>query len=130
MSSAAVICTESDRKSTRLNSSHLVISYAVFCLKTKKAIAILPRVRQTLAPRAQAKTGEHPHQNTRAEMGLGQLRLYFFPRVCRCASCARASIYACLACNTVSAPGATLRTKSDSKERQRSLRTEKRRTDN
>src|SRR5256885_11976006 len=24
-----------DRKSTRLNSSHLVISYAVFCLKTK-----------------------------------------------------------------------------------------------
>src|SRR5256885_8813521 len=27
-------CT--DRKSTRLNSSHLVISYAVFCLKKKK----------------------------------------------------------------------------------------------
>src|ERR687892_1821565 len=27
---------ESDRKSTRLNSSHLVISYAVFCLKKKK----------------------------------------------------------------------------------------------
>src|SRR5256885_12030422 len=26
-----------DRKSTRLNSSHLVISYAVFCLKKKKA---------------------------------------------------------------------------------------------
>src|SRR5256885_10747642 len=28
--------TELDRKSTRLNSSHLVISYAVFCLKKKK----------------------------------------------------------------------------------------------
>src|ERR1022692_1673643 len=28
--------TEIDRKSTRLNSSHLVISYAVFCLKKKK----------------------------------------------------------------------------------------------
>src|SRR5256885_4818833 len=28
--------TTSDRKSTRLNSSHLVISYAVFCLKKKK----------------------------------------------------------------------------------------------
>src|SRR5256885_13166017 len=28
---------ELDRKSTRLNSSHLVISYAVFCLKKKKA---------------------------------------------------------------------------------------------
>src|SRR2546426_6719612 len=27
-----------DRKSTRLNSSHLVISYAVFCLKKKKEV--------------------------------------------------------------------------------------------
>src|SRR5256885_9670626 len=27
-----------DRKSTRLNSSHLVISYAVFCLKKKKML--------------------------------------------------------------------------------------------
>src|SRR5256885_4477974 len=27
---------DEDRKSTRLNSSHLVISYAVFCLKKKK----------------------------------------------------------------------------------------------
>src|SRR5256885_6925643 len=30
-----------DRKSTRLNSSHLVISYAVFCLKKKKKTMIL-----------------------------------------------------------------------------------------
>src|SRR5256885_7068315 len=30
---------ELDRKSTRLNSSHLVISYAVFCLKKKKHIS-------------------------------------------------------------------------------------------
>src|SRR5256885_4823699 len=30
-----------DRKSTRLNSSHLVISYAVFCLKKKKKSSIL-----------------------------------------------------------------------------------------
>src|SRR5256885_2604579 len=29
---------EKDRKSTRLNSSHLVISYAVFCLKKKKKL--------------------------------------------------------------------------------------------
>src|SRR5256885_10012492 len=28
-------CSGGDRKSTRLNSSHLVISYAVFCLKKK-----------------------------------------------------------------------------------------------
>src|SRR2546426_2342363 len=31
---------EVDRKSTRLNSSHLVISYAVFCLKKKKNNAL------------------------------------------------------------------------------------------
>src|SRR2546426_9077253 len=29
------VCSKPDRKSTRLNSSHLVISYAVFCLKKK-----------------------------------------------------------------------------------------------
>src|SRR2546426_11254650 len=29
-----------DRKSTRLNSSHLVISYAVFCLKKKKTLSL------------------------------------------------------------------------------------------
>src|SRR5256885_4799796 len=33
---AAGCSTLVDRKSTRLNSSHLVISYAVFCLKKKK----------------------------------------------------------------------------------------------
>src|SRR5256885_11989175 len=31
-----------DRKSTRLNSSHLVISYAVFCLKKKKEPVCAP----------------------------------------------------------------------------------------
>src|SRR5438552_12752090 len=31
---------EGDRKSTRLNSSHQIISYAVFCLKKKKKILI------------------------------------------------------------------------------------------
>src|SRR5256885_7746557 len=30
------VAADQDRKSTRLNSSHLVISYAVFCLKKKK----------------------------------------------------------------------------------------------
>src|SRR2546426_7016856 len=35
-----------DRKSTRLNSSHLVISYAVFCLKKKKKILHnVPKIR-------------------------------------------------------------------------------------
>src|SRR2546426_8766041 len=34
--STASASTRIDRKSTRLNSSHLVMSYAVFCLKKKK----------------------------------------------------------------------------------------------
>src|SRR5256885_9696114 len=34
-----------DRKSTRLNSSHLVISYAVFCLKKKKKLLVTCRTR-------------------------------------------------------------------------------------
>src|SRR2546426_7091755 len=37
-----------DRKSTRLNSSHLVISYAVFCLKKKRRIAIESYLRELL----------------------------------------------------------------------------------
>src|SRR5256885_6962251 len=39
------LAVHGDRKSTRLNSSHLVISYAVFCLKKKKiktVLAIMP----------------------------------------------------------------------------------------
>src|SRR5256885_9761267 len=36
---------DEDRKSTRLNSSHLVISYAVFCLKKKNTESSLLRVR-------------------------------------------------------------------------------------
>src|SRR5256885_3792895 len=40
-----VIETMRDRKSTRLNSSHLVISYAVFCLKKKKAYPLGDRLR-------------------------------------------------------------------------------------
>src|SRR5690606_41773164 len=34
------VISETDRKSTRLNSSHVKISYAVFCLKKKKRKAI------------------------------------------------------------------------------------------
>src|SRR5256885_6762232 len=35
-SALCLVVGDVDRKSTRLNSSHLVISYAVFCLKKKK----------------------------------------------------------------------------------------------
>src|SRR5438034_8550432 len=37
-SANGVPATPADRKSTRLNSSHTVISYAVFCLKKKKNV--------------------------------------------------------------------------------------------
>src|SRR5438034_8752055 len=43
-----------DRKSTRLNSSHTVISYAVFCLKKKNRIHL-----------ASAATQHLPHQHQR-----------------------------------------------------------------
>src|ERR1039457_1512875 len=36
-----------DRKSTRLNSSHLVISYAVFCLKKKKKKKTMNNIHKT-----------------------------------------------------------------------------------
>src|SRR3712207_937828 len=40
----------SDRKSTRLNSSHANISYAVFCLKKKKISTPLTPIRRTTRP--------------------------------------------------------------------------------
>src|SRR5260221_6050746 len=44
-----------DRKSTRLNSSHTVISYAVFCLKKKKTR------RAATSPTTHAKIAPHAH---------------------------------------------------------------------
>src|SRR2546426_5678772 len=51
-----------DRKSTRLNSSHLVISYAVFCLKKKKAKNedLLTSAKQWLAAACQIAVTERP----------------------------------------------------------------------
>src|SRR2546426_9205739 len=45
MSTVVIPFVDRDRKSTRLNSSHLVISYAVFCLKKKKQRSRVPRNR-------------------------------------------------------------------------------------
>src|SRR5256885_5475499 len=64
----SVIMNCSDRKSTRLNSSHLVISYAVFCLKKKKVVDALVAGRdgraQTtlLRPRPAAQLHRAPEQ--------------------------------------------------------------------
>src|SRR5207244_10618808 len=38
--SASQVAGITDRKSTRLNSSHQIISYAVFCLKKKKIVIV------------------------------------------------------------------------------------------
>src|SRR5258707_4174885 len=57
--SYAVFCLKKkDRKSTRLNSSHANISYAVFCLQKKKANPL-----RTSTPRDSAKSVQLVHHN-------------------------------------------------------------------
>src|SRR5256885_3933052 len=51
-----VISGEQDRKSTRLNSSHLVISYAVFCLKNNKGVRA--QLHRGAPPRAEGLRGD------------------------------------------------------------------------
>src|SRR5690625_6656489 len=52
LSSPGPVWSPVDRKSTRLNSSHVAISYAVFCLKKKKIITVLQSAGlHKLAPR-------------------------------------------------------------------------------
>src|SRR5258705_7712212 len=53
-----------DRKSTRLNSSHLGISYAVFCLKKKKS-----KSSQRQQPRREAIFGPQQSHGQRQEQG-------------------------------------------------------------
>src|SRR2546429_969431 len=52
-----------DRKSTRLNSSHGYISYAVFCLKKKNThlIYVASTREPLLAPQTEPPTGLHAH---------------------------------------------------------------------
>src|SRR5436305_10746604 len=56
------VWSSSDRKSTRLNSSHVRISYAVFCLKKKNAreeCSLCPQ-RRRQPPLAPARHRHHP----------------------------------------------------------------------
>src|SRR5256885_13316611 len=55
-----------DRKSTRLNSSHLVISYAVFCLKNKKRLR--RTVHNTLTCLGSARFSTPIHRSHRAPL--------------------------------------------------------------
>src|SRR5215813_9898988 len=72
-----------DRKSTRLNSSHVRISYAVFCLKKKKivllhhpAIGDEPHHHQRGQPAA-ARAAEYHRRGQRCVL-LRQCQLFFF----------------------------------------------------
>src|SRR5258708_12151300 len=55
--------TETDRKSTRLNSSHQIISYAVFCLKKKKR-RLKKRSTTTISSRPLTTQHVHHHRAT------------------------------------------------------------------
>src|SRR5437588_7924934 len=54
------VLDEIDRKSTRLNSSHTVISYAVFCLKKNIGHAADQGTRPFERPPARAHRARHP----------------------------------------------------------------------
>src|SRR2546430_8792351 len=58
-STASRVNRRPDRKSTRLNSSHSQISYAVFCLKKKNYEHSEPSTRDGLALPAQSLLGSH-----------------------------------------------------------------------
>src|SRR5690349_23596835 len=58
---ATLLAAIRDRKSTRLNSSHVEISYAVFCLKKKKK-------------QNEAQNGAHAHVPPVAADGAGSVR--------------------------------------------------------
>src|SRR3954449_2136588 len=75
----------SDRKSTRLNSSHTLISYAVFCLKKKKQKTRLdneqnrPPTWTATYARLQIRTIELPlHTPTRSAMMILFTSFFFF----------------------------------------------------
>src|ERR1039457_6015288 len=79
---------EIDRKSTRLNSSHLVISYAVFCLKKKTSDGRVPHhprtaglypLRRPRARRASVSTdGENVRSGGSAPAGSAYINCFFF----------------------------------------------------
>src|SRR5256886_3576086 len=77
--SAALI--EEDRKSTRLNSSHSQISYAVFCLKKKHTQSVDARDRAGCADNRVRRTSGHPEADVCLERSVaavdGGVTMYF-----------------------------------------------------
>src|SRR5690606_32041018 len=62
-----------DRKSTRLNSSHVKISYAVFCLKKKNYLAAL--VDDVRVADGRAMLGQGGEEHSAVEVGYGVERV-------------------------------------------------------
>src|SRR5256885_3829836 len=60
-----------DRKSTRLNSSHLVISYAVFCLKKKGALEVKPVAENHLG-KQMIRCARHAHSHSKIDFPYGR----------------------------------------------------------
>src|SRR2546429_2999500 len=60
-------CGEKDRKSTRLNSSHGYISYAVFCLKKKK------KIQKSIADETQSSLHSHCNNSCRLHLNYTTL---------------------------------------------------------
>src|SRR5256885_3970250 len=67
-----------DRKSTRLNSSHLVISYAVFCLKKKKKETNVLALHDSdvLRHNHHLPKSDHTHRTTRGRDGTTYQGVY------------------------------------------------------
>src|SRR2546430_3712271 len=75
-SSCRSTCAPSDRKSTRLNSSHSQISYAVFCLKKKKEDILQVVSKWTGIPLQRMEQGEMARllqvESTMGKVVIGQ----------------------------------------------------------
>src|SRR5258708_31894411 len=63
------IVAEGDRKSTRLNSSHQIISYAVFCLKKKKRSYLYTASPADLHPLRATRLIAHPQVDDSTQNG-------------------------------------------------------------
>src|SRR5690606_41496638 len=57
-----------DRKSTRLNSSHVKISYAVFCLKKKKTATSPPKTKRNADQTETATTHQAPRDSRNTQI--------------------------------------------------------------
>src|ERR1039457_4537593 len=69
-----------DRKSTRLNSSHLVISYAVFCLKKWEISSGGPRASPSVAGALRACPASMPAGQSLSRSSVSQSLFFFYIR--------------------------------------------------